>query len=275
MTTTVISAAPTRGGYGGVLRSEWTKIRSVRSTYWSLAAAIFFSVGFAALTSAITAHHYEKYSGAELHRQVVQDSFDAVAQSLSGVALGQLALGVLGALVISSEYRNRMIRTTLTAVPRRGRIMLAKLAVFGAVAVLVGEIITFLSFFIGMAFYKGPGLNVALSDPGVLRAIVATGLYMALAGVMGLGLGLVIRHGAGAITAIIGFLLVVPALASALPNPWDDRIGKMLPLQIGQQAATTTQLHDFLNPWVGLLVLAIYAAVAVAVGGWLLRTRDA
>lgn len=277
MSTAVVTRSPAHSfsGFGGAVRSEWTKIRSVRSTYWSLAAAIIFSIGFATLTAAVTAHHYHKYVGAERSRQVAQDGFDAVSQSLTGVAIGQIAIAVLGALVISSEYRNRMIRTTLTALPRRGRMLFAKVITYGGLALVAAEFITFVSFFVAQAFYRGVGLDASLSDPGVLRAVVGTGLYMALAGVCGLGLGLIIRHSAGAITATIGFLLVLPALSQALPNPWDGRIGKLLPYSIGEQAATPHQLNDRLGAVTGLAMLAIYAAALLAIGWSLLQRRDA
>ena len=274
--TPVTTSAPrSSAGFGGALRSEWTKIRSVRSTYWSLTAALIVSLGFAALSSGITAHHYHKYAGAERARQVAADNFDAVSQSLSGMALGQFALAVLGVLVISSEYRNRMIRTTLTALPRRGRMLAAKFLALTGLALVIAEIIAFASFFIGMAFYKGVGLSVGLGDPGVLRAVVGTGFFMVLAGVLGLGLGLLIRHAAGAITATFGVLLVLPALSNALPSPWDNRVSEVLPLSIGEQSANTTQLDHHLAPVTGLLLMAIYGAVMLAAGYWLLRKRDA
>jgi hypothetical protein len=278
MSVTTIARHPvprTSAGFGGAFRSEWTKIRSVRSTYWSLAAGIIFSIGFGVLSCGIVAHHYQKYSGAELQRQLMQDNFDPVSQAMSGVILGQLAVAVLGVLVVSSEYRNRMIRTTLTALPRRGRMLLAKVAVFGALAVVVGEITTFASFFIGMRLFDSQSLSVSLGDSGVLRAVAGTGLYLALAGILGLGLGLIIRHSAGAITAIIGCLLVVPILATAIPQPWQDRIGQMLPFSIGEQASSIRDLGGHLSPAVGLLFFAIYGAIAIAIGAWLLQRRDA
>jgi ABC-type transport system involved in multi-copper enzyme maturation permease subunit len=276
MTTATIVPERTRAsGIGGVLQSEWTKIRSVRSTYWTLGASILFSIGFGALAAGSVAHHYHQYSGAELHRQVIADNFDPVSQSMSGVILGQIALAVLGVLIISSEYRNRMIRTTLTAVPRRGRMLAAKVAVFGGLALLVGEFTAFVSFFIGMRFFDSQELSVSLGDPGVLRAVVGTGVYLALTGIIGLGLGLIIRHSAGAITAVIGFLLVLPILATALPLPWQDRIGQALPFSIGEQTSTTADLSGHLSPLMGLVVLALYAVAALAVGGWLLQRRDA
>lgn len=277
MSTALASRAPAHllAGFGGAVRSEWTKIRSVRSTYWTLAAAIIFSIGFAALSSAVNAHHYQKYSVAERHRLLVQDGIDAVSQTMSGVAIGQIAIAVFGALVISAEYRNRMIRTTLTALPRRGRMLAAKVITYGALALVAAEFITFVSFFVGIAFYRGIGFDVSLSDPGVLRAVAGTGIYMALAGICGLGLGLIIRHTAGAITAAIGFLLVLPALTQALPSPWDTRIGKFLPYSIGDQAAHPHQLNNHLGAVTGLVMLAIYAAALLAIGWALLQRRDA
>jgi hypothetical protein len=279
MTTTTIVAEPRRsvgGGLAGALRSEWTKIRSVRSTYWTLAASVVASIGFGAISAASLVHNYRHFSAAALQQEIARGNFDPVAQTMTGIILGQIALAVFGVLVISSEYRNRMIRTTLTAVPVRPRMMAAKLATFGLLSLVVGEVIAFASFFVGIQIENSSlPLSVSLGDPGVLRAVVGIGVYLALTGVIGLGLGLIIRHSAGAITAVIGFLLVLPTLATALPQPWQHRVGEALPLSIGEQTASTTNLSDHLSPGVGLLVLAIYGVVALAIGGWLLVSRDA
>jgi hypothetical protein len=258
-----------------VFTSELTKLRTVRSTYWALAAAFVLTVGFGALAAGIQAHDLRQESPQGQLADITRNGVDAVSAALSGVMFAQIVVGVLGVLAISSEYKSRAVRTTLWAVPQRGRLLAAKLGAIGLVALLVGQVTAWAAYGLNVRFYSGLPVTASLSDPGVLRAVVATGLYVALVGVAGLGLGAIIRHSAGAITALVGFLLVAPALVSALPSPWADRIGKFLPLSIGEQAATTGHLDHHLGPWAGLLVLAVCAGVAVAAGGWLLKRRDA
>jgi len=276
VTTVVTRADPTAGalaGFGDFVRSEWTKIRSVRSTYWTLITATLLSIGIGVISNATFVHHYRGLSAADQAGELVR--FDAVSHSTPGVAFGQIAIGVLGVLVMSSEYRNRMIRTTLSAAPRRGTLLLAKATAFGALAIVVGQLIAFASFFCGMQFLSGASLSVSLSDPGVLRAVVGVGIYMALVGFLGLGLGAIVRHTAGAISALVVFLLILPTIAQIFPHPWDMRFGSHLPFFIGEQSGTARHLTDHLAPVTGLVVFALYAAVMLSVGAVLLSRRDA
>ncbi len=156
--------------FGDVLRSEWTKLRSVRSTFWALTATVVLGIGLGAVISAAAAHGYAKSSASS------KLSWDPTGVSTSGMAVASLAIAVLGVLCISSEYSSGMIRTSLIAVPKRGRVLAAKSLVFAAVTFVVGEATSFGAFFVGQALISGHAPHAALGDPGVARAVVGTGL---------------------------------------------------------------------------------------------------
>lgn len=271
--------------FGGALRSEWTKLRTLRSTYWTLLAAIVVTVGFAALTSwGITTAVSQSQVSAQ-----AKDSFPVVFLSFAGVGLGLLALAALGALFISSEYGTGMIRSTLVAVPQRLRVLLAKLLVLAAVTFIVGEIAAFASFFVGQAFFATQDMAVSLGDDGVLRAVIGAGLYMMAAAVFGLAVGALIRNTPASITAAIGGLLVLPGLTSLLPGDWGEQISKYFLTNPGQEVMRLSGTNmpagmsggmgasasTSLGPWVGLGVFAAEIAFLLVIGAVLLATRDA
>jgi ABC-2 type transport system permease protein len=253
-----------------VMRSEWTKLRSVRSTYWTLLAAVVCIIGFSTLLSAIFASQYAGMNAQD------RSSFNPTSNSLSGVFLAQLAIGVLGVLVITSEYGSGMIRSTIAAVPQRRMMLAAKATVFAIVTAVVGVGSCFAAFFIGQAILSGQGIQAHLGDPDVLRSIVGAGLYLPVLGLLALGIGTIIRHSAGAIAAVFGMLLVLPSLALLLPSGLSDGIGKFLPSNAGQAIiATGTRSSGDLTPWVGFGVFCLWAAVALGVASVLLQRRDA
>jgi ABC-type transport system involved in multi-copper enzyme maturation permease subunit len=252
-----------------VLRSEFTKFRSVRSTYATLAAAF---VAAAALGPVQCALFASRYPNVEAEEKV---EFSAAHLSLGGIQLAQLAIGVLGVLLISSEYTTGMIRATFAAVPQRRTVMAAKAGVFTVVTVLVSEIACFIAFFAGQAFLAHKHLDAHLGDPGVLRAIIGGGLYLAVLGLLALALGTMIRHSAGAIAALFGILFVLPGIASALPRATQDAVNQYLPSNAGQQIFALRIDPHTLQPWAGLGVFCLYAAVALAAAAILLRRRDA
>jgi ABC-2 type transport system permease protein len=210
MTTTVLptttSPAPPRPMAAGryrfadIARSELTKFTSVRSGRWTLAAFAVLTLGLGVLVSHLTGAHYNRMDAAD------RALWDPTNQSLAGLAIGELALGILGVLVMSGEYGTGAIRSTLAAVPRRPLLLATKAAVFGAVALVVGEVVTFVTFLAGQAV-MGPH-HTTLGQPGVLRAVVLSGAYLALIGLFGLGLGTIIRHSAGAIATFVGIVLL-------------------------------------------------------------------
>ena len=253
-----------------VLTSEWTKIRSVRSTYWTLLSAAVTIVGLSAIVCAVFVAQYDKLS--------VQDKagFDAASASLVGGILAQLAIAVLGVLVITSEYGSGMIRATFAAVPQRLTVLAAKATVFTAVTVAVTTTACFVAFFIGQGILSAKDVGVSLGAPNALRTVVGTGLYLAILGLLALGLGTLIRKTAGAITAIVGILFVLPVLSSFLPSSM-EAIQKYLPSNTAQAilSGNSSAGDDVLSAWLGLGVFFLYAAVALGAAAFALVHRDA
>ena len=204
--------------------------------------------------------------------------FDPTQHSLIGLVLGQLIIVVLGALTVTSEYSTGMIRTSLTVQPRRGTVLAAKGVVFTAVALVTGLIASFLSFFIGQAILSGKHLSASLGDPGVLRAVIGGGLFLAVCGMLAFGLGTLLRHTAAAISACIGLLFVLFVLVNALPSSWQDHVDKWVPFNAGSQIWSTVtapgQPHMF-APWTGFAVFTGYAVIAVIAGAVTFLKRDA
>jgi ABC-2 type transport system permease protein len=277
MTTTTVAPhiqrrlkppATGRAGLGDAVRSEFTKIRSTRSTYWTLLALVVVCVGIGALASAGAASHA---------REISRATFDATQQSLAGLYVGQLVMAVLGALTITSEYSTGMIRTSLAVQPRRGVVFAAKALVFAAVSLIVGLVTSFGSFFLGQALMSGHHLSVTLGQPNVLRAVIGGALFLAACGMLAYGLGAILRHTAGAITAAIGLLFVVTVLVNFLPQSWQDNVDKWVPALAGAQVwatKATPGAHQF-PAWGGFAVLAGYAVAAIIAGLIVFRTRDA
>jgi ABC-type transport system involved in multi-copper enzyme maturation permease subunit len=252
--------------FADILRSEFWKLRSVRSTYWTLFAAVVFNVGLAVLEAVILPSHLSARDKATL---------DAVRVSLGGIHLSQIALGVLGVLVITSEYGTGTIRATLSAVPQRRLVLTAKAIVFAVTALTVGTVSSFAAFFAFQAFLTGDSLRSSISDPDVLRAVIGGGLYLAVLGLFGLGLGAIIRASAGAIAALFGVLFVPQLLAELLPQAWRAAIGLYLPMEAGSQILSAHHEAGNLGAWSGFGVFCLYAAVTLAVGFILIIRRDA
>jgi ABC-type transport system involved in multi-copper enzyme maturation permease subunit len=276
MTTTTNSAAPhvartetNRSLAPDLLRSEWTKLRSVRSTYWTLFAAALSMVGLATLLSAVYVNRYDRVSNAR------RATFHPVAFSLSGIFLAQLAIGVLGVLIITAEYSSGSIRSTFTAVPQRRAVLVAKAAVFAAVTAVVGVGASFAAFFVGQAILSGKGIGAQIGDPGALRAVVGAGLYLAVLGLLALGLGALIHHSAGAIAAVFGLVFVLPGIVAALPSSWDKAISPYLPSNAGQAIIGTSHGVASLSPWAGFGIFCAYATAALVAAAVMLQRRDA
>jgi hypothetical protein len=265
--TRAVPAAVKRPGLPGALRSELTKILSVRSTYWTLLAFVAASIAWAVLDCAGIASHG------------VGPSFNAAEASLTGqVALGELIIVVLGALVITSEYSTGMIRTSLAVMPRRGVLYAAKALVFAAVTLTLSVVTSFTSFFIGQAILSGKHYNTTLTQPGVLRAVLLSAAIVTVFGLLAYGAGALIRHSAGAITSILGVIFLIPALAQALPNSWYADVVRWLPggqalSPIARSAAPLS--HNLFTAWGEFAVFSGYAAVLLALGAWAFIRRDA
>jgi len=261
-----------RVGFGQLLLAEWTKLRSVRSTVWSLLLLVVLTLGFTALFTWLTVSQSSRSGASEQSRLLA----DPVATILaSGLQLSQLAVCVLGVMVMTTEYSTGMIRSSLLAVPRRTPMLWAKCAVFAVVVFLVAELAAFPSFFIGAAFLRSKA-PVALGDPGVLRAVIGAGLYLSVLGLFALAIGAVVRHTAGAITGVIGFVLVISPLAQLLPGAVGRRVFAYLPSQAGQLITQAQQgPDDLLSPWQGLGVFLLWTVALLTAAAYLLRRRDA
>ena len=271
-----LPAAAGRAGFGGALRSEFTKIRSVRSTYWALLALVLVCIGIGALFSFGEASHVQSFAGTRASAAVVADARQhGVALSLFGLLVGQLVIAVLGALTITSEYSTGMIRTSLTTMPRRGTVFAAKAIVFGAVALVTGLITSFGSFFAGQAILATQNVGASIGQPGVLRAVIGGGLFLTVCGLLSLGLGAVLRHTAGAITASIGLLFVLFVLSGFLPSNWAAHVDKWIPFNAGGAIWEQFSGQNMFRPWTGFAVFCGYAAVALIGGLVLFRRRDA
>jgi ABC-type transport system involved in multi-copper enzyme maturation permease subunit len=270
--TATLPPATGRSGLRGVLQSEFTKIRSVRSTYWTLLALLAVSVGLGGAITAAQASHWNSMSLGD------QATFDPTQTSLAGLFfLGQLVMVVLGALVLTAEYSTGMIRTSLTAMPRRSVVYAAKALVFAAVALVVTLVASFVTFFLGQALLASTHHNATLSGTDVLRAVIGSAVYVTLCGLFAFAVGAILRHTAGAITAVIGVLFVLPIIAHALPNSWYHGVERWLPSSAGDAISTTVGApnHYLFAGWGEMIVLVAYVAILLVVGASLFRTRDA
>jgi ABC-type transport system involved in multi-copper enzyme maturation permease subunit len=255
-----------KASFGAAVHSEWTKIRSVRSTFWTLLITMAITIGLGALFAFGAVQHVEAGDRADS---------DWPANAMSGLFLGQLVIVVFGAMAITAEYSTGMIRTSLTSQPRRGTLFWAKTLIVTLVSLVVGLICSFTSFFIASAIYSGHDVHVSLSDGDTLRAVYGGGLYLAGSALLAFGLGAILRHTAGAITSSVGLLFVLWILVNFLPGTWRHDIQKWVPFNAGMQIITTRPMDDMLSPWAGFAVFAGYAVVAVVLGAIVMSNKDA
>ena len=253
-----------------VLASEWTKLRSLRSTMWTMVAAVVLTIGIGALFSAVTANQYHTFSLAD------KASFNPITTSLNGILFSQLAIGVLGVLLISGEYSTGMIRSSLTAVPRRLPVLWAKLGVFAGVAFAVMLVTSFVSFFVGQALLSSHHLGVSISAPNALRDVIGAALYVTVAGIIGMTLGALMRNTAAGISTMVAVFFVLPPVAGLLPSSWSSHLVQYLPSNAGGVLyGGASGLAHPLAPWTGFGLLCAYAAVLIGFAAWRLRRADA
>jgi ABC-2 type transport system permease protein len=253
----------------GVLRSEWTKLASLRSTRWSLLFAFVTMAGLGPLIAAVTMGRWGRLS---LHERV---TFDPINTALGGYHLAQLAIGVLGVLVISGEYSTGQIRSTFMAVPRRLPVLWAKAATFAAVTLALTLLASAIAFFVSQAILTQHHVNVSISHAPALRAVIGNGLYMVVLGVFALSLGALVRNTAGGIAIFAGVLFVLPGLAHVLPASTFDTINPYLPSNAGSDVLSNTTDPGMLAPWSGFAVFCAYAAATFLASSLLLVRRDA
>jgi ABC-2 type transport system permease protein len=262
-----------RTPWTGLLLAEWTKIRSVRSTVWSLVAFVIVAIGLCTLIAILVANQWNKVGPHPEHATILADPTGAIYGA--GFDLGQLAIAVLGVIVITSEYSSGAIRSSLLAVPRRLLMLAAKATVFGALIFVVSAITVFAVFFIATTIYH-PDFVVTLGQPGVLRATIGGILYLTVLGLFAMAIGGLIRHTAGAIATVIGLILVVPIILSLIPGTIAAHIDAYLPTNAGHLIGQTAQQSgDLLSPWQGFGVFCLWTAVLLIGAGWLLQRRDA
>lgn len=253
-----------------ILRSEWTKFASLRSTWLTASVTVLLGVGVGILAASGQSRAYRDLPSAD--RAV----WDPTASSLTSITVAQLAIGVLGVLVITAEYATGSIQPSLLAVPRRARLFAAKAVVFATAAVLLGQLIGFASYLAGQAVFAGGGVpHTTLGQTDVLRAVIGGGLFLAALGLLGLGLGTMLRSTAGAIGTLVSLTLLVPLLSQALPKQWADWMHRFWPTTAGEQIVTVVPTDGTLAPWPGFAVLCGLVALVGAAGYVALRTRDA
>jgi hypothetical protein len=273
-TTTTISSLPRLPHTGKVTQarivlSEWTKLRSVRSTRWSLLAAVVFTIGLPTVFATVTSSHWGSMGP---HEQADRHPLDI---ALAGVYLSQLAIGVLGVLVITGEYSTGMIRASMTAVPKRLPVLWAKVGVYAFVSFALMLPSVLLAFYASQAILSHHDiLQISFSSPGVARSVIGGALYLMVIGVFTLGLGAITRSTAGGISTFAGIMFVIPPLMNVLPASWNHAISPYLPSSAGRAIFSLTHGSDSLAPWPGFALFCGYAILTIGIAAVLLRSRD-
>ena len=251
-----------------VVRSEWTKIRSVASTVWTLGLAAVVTVALGVLISLLSRNEFDDMSTKD------QLSFDPTFISFAGMSLGQLAMIVFGVLVVSNEYSTGMIRTSLSAVPQRGTFLFSKIAVATGLAFLVGLVTSFVAFFLGQAMLGSH--RASIGDPGVLRAVIGGGLYMTLIAVFSMGVATMLRSPMLSLGILMPFFFLISAVLGNVDAT--KKVGQYLPDQAGSKIMqVVTPIDDDVpyGPWGGLGIMVLWVLVVLAGGYALLKKRDA
>ena len=263
MTTTAgtsVPRVPSRYGLAQAARMEWIKLRSLRSTWWTLAVTAAGTVGIAVAVGLNTR----------------DATGDLTNNALAGVVPGLLLTGALGVLTMTSEYTSGTIRATLAAIPRRPLVLAAKATVFGAVTLIVGEAASFIAFLADAATLRHGIAAPTLGQPGVLRAVVVTGAGFCLIGLLGLGLGAIIRHTAAAVTVLVSVVYAGELFLGQLNRTIDAYLpAYIVGDTLGGHTCGPGAVACPLPAWAGMSVLAAYAAAALLIGGCILAWRDA
>jgi ABC-2 type transport system permease protein len=251
-----------------VFKSEWTKLYSLRSTRYALLATAVMTIGFGMIAAGFNASRWTTMSAVD------KAKFDPLATSLLGVNFGVLAIGVLGVLLIAGEYSTGMIRSTMTAVPKRLPVLWGKAGVYALVALVLAIPATFIAFFASQAILSGKHIQIAFSHPGVPGAVLGAAGYLTLVGLFAMGLGAILRNTAAGIATFAGIMFVVPPLISILPSSIANSIDPYLPSNAGQAMMQIGHHAHTLSPGAGLAVFAGYVAVVIAAAAVLLTRRD-
>lgn len=255
-----------------VLSSEWIKLRTLRSTFWSLFAAIALMDGLSMLFSWGFTQRLSQ------GRPFPDAAAEAIVFPIRPYFVAQLAVGVLGVMIVTGEYSTGMIRASLSAVPHRLPVLWAKSVVFSVTVLVLMTAASFVAFLGGEAIISTSARHVqaSLSTPGALRVVIGVGLYLTVVGLFAVALGTIIRNTAGAIAAVFGTLLVLPVLGELLTlTSWGKDIPKYLPSNAGQALLAAKQDPASLAPWTGFGIFCLYTVVAMAAAAFLLKRRDA
>ncbi|WP_242892012.1 ABC transporter permease subunit [Actinomadura litoris] len=255
--------------FGHVLSAEWTKIRTVKSTFWTLLAGAVVLIGFSALWAVAFSASFDDMSEHD------RATFTPMLPTQVAFYFGMVIFGALGVLVITSEHATGMIRTALTAVPRRAHYLAAKTAVLGAVVLLVGIAVSFACFFVSQGILASKDLDGSLGDPGMARSVVGGGVYLALIAVLALGVGTLLRHTAGSVVAVFVLMFVLGIVGGFLPGAWGEKANKVLPSNAGNAILSPVRQSDQLAPWTGLGLFALYTLAVLAAALVLFERRDA
>jgi ABC-2 type transport system permease protein len=250
-----------------VIRSEWTKLRSLPSAAWSLLTAIVLVVGGGVLAAVLQAANPP-------HGHAAVAAFNPTTVSLTGVGLAQLATGALGVLLITGEYATGQVRATFAAVPRRLPVLYGKTAVLALATLATCIPATLAAFLISQSILASRHLSTTLGQPGTARAVLGCGLYLAAVGLLGLGLGALLRHTAGAIAALFGVLFGLQLIAGFLPGTWSGQVSKYLPANAGGDIETIGRSPGSLGPWTGFGLLCLYTVIVLGLAAWRLRRRE-
>ncbi|MFF7315083.1 ABC transporter permease [Streptomyces sp. NPDC008137] len=251
-----------------VVRSEWTKIRSVASTVWTLSLVVVVTVALGMLISALSKNEFDSMNARD------RAEFDPTFISFAGMSLGQLAMIVFGVLVVSNEYSTGMIRTSLAAVPQRGSFLFSKIAVASGLALLVGLVTSFAAFFLGQAMLGGH--RAEIGDTGVLRAVFGGGLYMALIAMFSMGVAAMLRSPMLSLGILMPFFFLISNILGNVDAT--KKVGQFLPDQAGSkimQVVTPIDDDTPYGPWGGLGIMGLWVLVALIGGYVLLKKRDA
>jgi hypothetical protein len=252
-----------------VVRSEWRKLISLRSSRWSLGVFVLLTIGLSVLFAAVTSAHWGHMS---VHDRADRHPLDI---ALAGVNLSQLAIGVLGVLVITGEYSTGMIRSTFAAVPKRLPVLWAKIGVYCSVVFALMLPASFLAFFVTQSIVSQHHVQTTIGAPHVLRAVVGAALFLTITSLLGLALGFLVRNTAGGIAAFAGVMFVLPGITAILPHSWGDSVDPYLPLSAGTVMLGLHPDPTSLGAWTGMLLYLGYALAALAVATVALLRRDA
>jgi ABC-2 type transport system permease protein len=252
-----------------VALSEWAKLHSLRSTRWSLLVGVLLTIALPVIFSAVTSSHWGSISPRERADRHPLDI------ALAGVNVSQLAIAVLGVLVITGEYSTGMIRASFTAVPKRLPVLWAKTAVFASVAFLLMLPSVVIAFFASQAILSRHHiLEISFSHPGVARSVIGGAVYLMLVGIFALGIGAIVRNTAAGIATFAGIFFVIPPLMNILPTSWNNAISQYLPSEAGRQIFSLTHGAHTLSPWPAAMLFIGYCALVLGIAALLLVRRD-